>query len=107
MQVVDAELCHDDLGKIRFRTQRGCPEGGVLSNLLFCGILNAAINAIKKSLDNGRTSILNRVNVCAFADDVTLFSMSHFKIAEALRILMAYTEPFGMRINFNKTCIIP
>ena len=99
-----------DNESIKFQIERGCGEGLKLSPLFFNIILGLAIEKLYQEsethLVNGvrvEKPILSRVITTAYADDICLIGRKRSQLMEALKLLIKYTEPFGLQINGSKS----
>lgn len=88
---------------ITVKTTRGCPQGGVLSPLLWSLVVDALLN---KLIENG-------FEVIGFADDVVIICRGKFdhtlseRMQTALNMTHSWCLREGLSINPSKTVVVP
>ena len=88
---------------IQIQTTRGCPQGGVLSPLLW----SLVVDELLDMLDNQGFTALG------YADDIVLITKGKYEdtmcdiIHNGLKTINKWCEQVGLRINPSKTTLIP
>ena len=91
-----------DSNKVEVGVQQGCPQGGVLSPLLWCFVVDSLLNEIS-NMD---------VHIQAYADDVCLLASGKnlrilcTKIQRALNKLDEWCNRNGLNANPSKTTLV-
>ncbi|XP_015437063.1 PREDICTED: RNA-directed DNA polymerase from mobile element jockey-like [Dufourea novaeangliae] len=81
---------------------RGCPQGGILSPLLWCLAVNSLLHALEEC----------GVTISAYADDVVFLATSsdiheaYDKAQEALEILKIWCDSTGLSVNPDKLEVV-
>ncbi|KAG5685144.1 hypothetical protein PVAND_014337 [Polypedilum vanderplanki] len=87
---------------ISMRPVKGCPQGGVLSPLIWILIADDLLRELNNS----------RIPAIGYADDFTLVSRGKFidtvysRMSEALRIVKKFTERSGLSVNPSKIGLV-
>ena len=92
-------------------TINGCPQGSVLSPIIF----SLVMNTLKHAIDEHNDSIhnLHKINLSQFVDDGAIWTTTKkyinkgiLSIQSALRTIEKWSEEFGFKINPTKTQVI-
>lgn len=88
---------------ISVSTTRGCPQGGVLSPLIWSLVVDELL-----------TNLTNRDITCqGYADDIVIMTKGKFestlcdRTQEGLRLVERWCQTVGLRVNPSKTTMIP
>lgn len=87
----------------QIQTTRGCPQGGVLSPLLWSLVVDELLNILN---NQGLTAL-------GYADDIVLITKGKYEntmcdiIHNGLKIIHKWCTEAGLRINPSKTTLIP
>ncbi|XP_065318777.1 uncharacterized protein LOC135926773 [Gordionus sp. m RMFG-2023] len=94
-----------------FRIKKGVKQGCTLSPLLFNIIINKIIKEVLGAADlvdigsNEKIFFVNRI--ISYADDIVVISKSIEETKNLLYLIETVSYRAGLRINFNKTVILP
>ena len=86
----------------RFKPNRGCPQGGVLSPLMWSLVVDSLIKRLKKA----------GLHVTAYTDDLAISTMGNYasiccqKINKALKIVETWCNETGLYVNPEKTELV-
>ena len=86
-----------------FKATKGCPQGGVLSPLLWTLVADEILNILQNQ----------RCFVIAYADDIIIVIIGKFGetvsniMKHTLKFLINFTENMGLSINSTKTIVVP
>lgn len=84
-------------------SKRGCPQGGVLSPLLW----SLVVDELLTELQNGKFTVIG------YADDIAVFVTGKFddtvrdRMKEAIGIIMKWCRKVGLNANPQKTTLVP
>ncbi|GAB0090988.1 uncharacterized protein DMENIID0001_057790 [Sergentomyia squamirostris] len=104
-QTLATRIVETQVGKtpLRMKTTRGCPQGGVLSPLMWSLVVDELL--IKLS-DNG-------ILCQAYADDIVIIARGKYEealvpiVRQGLLITNEWTKTVGLRLNPGKTTVVP
>ena len=88
---------------VTVRTTRGCPQGGVLSPLLWSLVVDRLLQNLTEQ----------GISCIGYADDVVAVVRGKFDstlcdlLQNALTIISKWCKSVGLKLNIAKTCIIP
>ncbi|XP_049315637.1 uncharacterized protein LOC125779115 [Bactrocera dorsalis] len=89
--------------KIRLSTTRGCPQGGVLSPLLWSLIVDELLELLTS----------NGIRCLGYADDIVIMARGRFEntlcdiVQRGLNLAKGWCNTVGLNINPAKTTVIP
>ena len=90
-----------------FQIKTGFRQGCILSPLLFNMILDYIMRRLEKLHGMGTSSKPRNVEDAEYADDTCLMAECLARIVELTQALATESEKFGLKINTNKTKIMP
>ena len=99
-RIIQSELLGDELWAT---TTRGCPQGGVLSPILWCLVVDSLITELNKG----------PYFTVGYADDIVILTNSLFPstaselIQGALRVVEGWCNSNHLSINPSKTTVVP
>lgn len=96
--------CQSKSCKWKIRPKRGCPQGGCLSPLIWCIVIDELIRILLRE---------SGVHVTAYADDLVLFTKEGInenemrnKLQRALKLVEEWCKKTGLFVNPEKSSIV-
>lgn len=93
-----------------FPTERGTPQGGIISptlaNMVLDGLETHLAEAIRKRKSNGRVIHHPKVNLVRYADDFIVTGDSPETLARVKQVVTAFLQERGLALSEEKTRVV-